>query len=103
MRRRLVLEVLVQLGALVYDGAARRVRAPAASGIAAGARRPEEKPQRCTQHWSLRPGLVSAFNAAFMQISANLSDSAFIIVGIGGLSKPLEICEQGGRSVKLCR
>ena len=53
VRRRLVLEVLVQLGALVYDGAARRVRAPAAAGSAAGARRPEEKPQRWAQHWCL--------------------------------------------------
>ena len=44
--RRLVLDVLVQLGALVYDGAARWIRAPAAAGSAAGARRPEEKPQR---------------------------------------------------------
>ena len=46
VRRRLVLEVLVQLGALVYDGTARLVRAPAAAGIAEGARQPEEKPRR---------------------------------------------------------
>ena len=44
VRRRIVLEVLVQLGAFVYDGAARRARAPAAARGRGGARRPEEKP-----------------------------------------------------------
>jgi len=45
VRRRLVLEVLVQLGAFVHDGAARRICGPAAAGRC-GVRRPEEKVQR---------------------------------------------------------
>ena len=51
VRRRLVLEVLVQLGAFVHDGAARRVCGPAAAGRS-GVRRPEEKAHHGQSHFS---------------------------------------------------